>query len=277
MIFVLPKHSLHFRWESAFLLLLSVFTPARIPSYIPVSQISVIIPALNEAESIGTVVRSMPWRLIAECIVVDNGSNDATASIAVAQGARVVSSARGYGAACQAGSNAALPSSGILVYMDGDGSDDVSALAQLTAPILEGRADFVLGSRMRGLREPGSMLPSQLFAGRLVGTLLRVFFPGRPIYTDMGPFRAIRRSSLEHLRMAELTYGWNLEMQIKALKYPLRIVEIPVNYKRRIGGTSKVSGNLRASLQAAIRILRVLFRVSLSSTPSTAQQKVTYK
>lgn len=224
--------------------------------------ISIIIPALNEAESIGRVVTSMPWQLIAECIVVDNGSTDATASIAQAAGARIVTSQKGYGAACLAGSNAALPTSTILVYMDGDGSDIIDDLSRLTDPITSDEADFVIGSRIRGQREPGSMLPSQIFAAHLVGLLLRLFRKGN--YTDMGPFRAIRRTSLQQLQMSEITYGWNLEMQIKAAQHKLRILEIPVGYRNRIGGQSKVSGNLTASLKAATRILEVLFRVGLS-------------
>ncbi len=225
-------------------------------------MISIIIPALNEAESIGHVVSEMPWHLIAECIVVDNGSTDATASIAHAAGARVIQSPRGYGAACLAGSNAALPTSTILVYMDGDGSDVIADLPRLITPIQNGEADFVIGSRNRGTREPGSMLFSQRFAGHLVGSLLRLLGKGR--YTDMGPFRAIRRTSLDQLQMSELTYGWNLEMQIKAAQHHLRTLEIPVDYRKRIGGTSKVSGDLQASLKAGFRIIAVLFRVGLS-------------
>jgi glycosyltransferase involved in cell wall biosynthesis len=222
--------------------------------------ISIIIPALNEAESIGHVVASMPWPSIAECIVVDNGSTDETASIALAAGARVVTSPRGYGAACLAGSNAALPSSTILVYMDGDGSDIIADLPRFITPIQNDEADFVIGSRNRGTREPGSMLFSQRFAGRLVGLLLRILGKGR--YTDMGPFRAIRRTSLEKLQMSELTYGWNLEMQIKAAQQHLRILEIPVDYRKRIGGASKVSGDFKASIKAGLRILKVLFRIA---------------
>jgi glycosyltransferase involved in cell wall biosynthesis len=229
--------------------------------------ISIIIPALNEAESIGQVVGEMPWPLIAECIVVNNGSTDATASVATQAGARVIQSPRGYGAACLAGSNAALPSSTILAYMDGDGSDVIADLPRLVTPIQNGEADFVIGSRNRGTREPGSMLFSQIFAGRLVGVLLRLLGKGR--YTDMGPFRAIRRTSLEQLQMSELTYGWNLEMQIKAAQHRLRILEIPVDYRRRIGGTSKVSGDFQASFRAGVRILAVLFRVGFSRQPRT--------
>lgn len=227
------------------------------------SQVSVVIPALNEAESIGYVVRSMPWEKIAECIVVDNGSTDGTGGIAAAAGARVIESARGYGAACLAGSQAAMPGTEILVYMDGDGSDVIEEFSKLVEPIEAGAADFVIGSRIRGERESGSMLASQVFAGRMVGALLRLIYPKRARYTDMGQFRAIRRSSLEAMKMSELTYGWNIEMQMKALQMGLRVREVPVSYRRRFGGTSKVSGNLSASARAGIRILRVVLRIGL--------------
>jgi glycosyltransferase involved in cell wall biosynthesis len=223
------------------------------------SQVSVIIPALNEAESIGAVVSSMPWEQIAECIVVDNGSTDGTGEIAAAAGARVIKSPRGYGRAVNAGSEAALASSTILVYMDGDGSDCIEDLPRLAGPIARDEADFVIGSRIRGVRDPGSMLASQLFAAFLMGWLTRIAYGFR--YTDMGPFRAIRRSSLEKMHMTEMTYGWNLEMQLKAVQMGLRIREIPVNYKRRIGGESKVSGNLKASIEAGRRIFGIFLRV----------------
>jgi glycosyltransferase involved in cell wall biosynthesis len=229
-------------------------------------SISVIIPALNECESIGQVVASMPWERIAECIVVDNGSTDGTADVAAAAGARVIQSPRGYGAACKAGSAAALASSSILVYMDGDGSDVIADIARLVAPIQEDQADFTIGSRIRGHCEPGAMLGSQIFAAHLVGFLLRLVHGVR--YTDMGPFRAIRRRSFEQLDMSELTYGWNLEMQIKAAQHGLRVVELPVDYRCRIGGVSKVSGNFSASFRAAVRILGVFFRMGLSRRPA---------
>jgi len=223
------------------------------------SRVSVVIPALNEAESIGIVVRSLPWAEIAECIVVDNESTDATAEIARTAGARVVNSPRGYGAACAAGAKAAVVSSDVLVFLDGDGSDDVSAMNQLVEPIVRGEADFVIGSRMRGQAETGSMNGVQVFAARFIGALVKIMYGFR--YTDMGPFRAIRRECLEAMQMREMTYGWNLEMQIKALKMRLRVVEIPVNYRCRIGGQSKVSGNAWTSVKAGFRILQVLARV----------------
>ena len=225
------------------------------------AQVSIIIPALNEAEAIGQVVSEMPWHLIAECIVVDNGSTDQTAAVAATAGARVIQSPRGYGAACMAGSVAALPGSDILVYMDGDGADIIAGLSRLIDPIAANEADFVISSRLGGNREPGSMLPSQIFAGRFVGLLLR-WFQG-VTYTDMCAFRAVRRSSFEAMHMSEMTYGWNLEMQIKAAQMGLRIREITVDYRCRIGGVSKVSGDWKASLKAATRILEVLFRVGL--------------
>lgn len=228
-------------------------------------SISVIIPALNERESIGHVVASMPWSMIAECIVVDNGSTDGTDQVARNAGARVVYAPRGYGSACKTGAEAALITSDILVYIDGDGSDNVDDLPRIVTPIEEGRADFVLGSRIRGHAQPGAMLGTQIFAAHLMGFLVRILQGVR--YTDMGPFRAIRKSSFRQLPMSEMTYGWNLEMQIRAAQHKLRILEIPVDYRRRIGGVSKVSGNLGASIKAAVRILGVVFRIGLSRRP----------
>lgn len=228
-----------------------------------ISAVSVVIPALNEREPIGFVVASVLQQGVSECIVVDNGSTDDTAEIARIAGARVITSPRGYGAACKTGSCAALVSSTILVFMDGDGSDVVSDLQCLVEPILAGDADFVIGSRIRGKREPGSMLPSQVFAGRLVSFLLRLMYGVS--YTDMGPFRAIRRDALDALGMTEMTYGWNLEMQVKVAQQKLRILEIPVDYRCRTGGTSKVSGNFSANLRTGVRILAVLVRTSFAS------------
>jgi glycosyltransferase involved in cell wall biosynthesis len=225
-------------------------------------QVSVVIPALNEAESIASVVREMPWGLILECIVVDNGSTDATAAEAAAAGAKVVAAPqRGYGCACAAG--AAAANGEILVFMDGDGSDVPSEMGQLLAPIIAGECDFVIGSRMRGTREPGSMLFSQVFAGWLAGIFLRLLY--RVCYTDMGPFRAITRQALSRLQMREQTYGWNLEMQMRAAQCKLRIREIPVSYRNRAGGVSKVAGSFSGSMRAAVRITQTLFRVAASA------------
>lgn len=223
------------------------------------SRVSVVIPALNEVESIGHVVASMPWDAIAECIVVDNGSTDATAEVARTAGARVVTSEPGYGAAMRAGIAAANQTSDIIVQMDGDGSDVIANMPKLVGPIQRGEADFVVGSRMRGRREPGSVNGAQVFAAKLIGGLVKMLYGFR--YTDMGPFRAIRRDALERMQMGEMTYGWNLEMQIKAVEMGLRVVEVPVDYRCRIGGESKVSGNLRASVKAGVRILGVFWRV----------------
>ena len=223
------------------------------------SRVSVVIPALNEAESIGSVVRSMPWGAIAECIVVDNGSTDATAEVARVAGARVVNSLRGYGAACAAGARAAVVTSNVLVFLDGDGSDDVSAMQQLVGPIESGEADFVIGSRMRGRAEPGSLNGAQVFAAKMIGALVKMLYGFR--YTDMGPFRAIRRECLEAMQMREMTYGWNLEMQIKALKMGLRRGGGSGGLSVQDCGESKVSGNAWASVKAGARILGVLARV----------------
>jgi glycosyltransferase involved in cell wall biosynthesis len=220
-------------------------------------SVSVVIPALNEAESIGHVVASMPWSDITECVVVDNGSTDQTAAIASASGARVVTSPRGYGAAMRAG--VAATTGKIIVQMDGDGADRISFLPSLVGPIQRGEADFVIGSRLKGHREPGAMGASQLFAAHLIGAIVRLRYGFR--YTDMGPFRAIRRDALDRMHMSEMTFGWNLEMQIKAVKMGLRILEVPVDYGCRIGGESKVSGNLSASIKAAWRLFGVFGRV----------------
>jgi glycosyltransferase involved in cell wall biosynthesis len=223
--------------------------------------VSVVIPALNEEEPIGDVVRAIPRAVVDEVLVVDNGSTDATAERARTAGARVVSEPRrGYGRACQAGIAAVAADCEIIAFLDGDGSDCPELLPLLIEPILAGKQDFVIGSRIRGRREPGSMNPAQLIAGRLAGLLLRHLYGVR--YSDMCPFRAIRRDALQRLGMAEETYGWNLEMQMRAAKANLRILELPVDHRNRRGGRSKVSGNLSGSLKAVGRIVWTFQRLA---------------
>jgi glycosyltransferase involved in cell wall biosynthesis len=225
-------------------------------------MISVIIPALNEEEPIAGVVAAIPRSLAGEIIVVDNGSTDATAVRAEAAGARVVSEPkRGYGAACWAGVQALSPECTIVVFLDGDGSDCAEFMDRLVAPIQAGTHDFVIGSRTRGKREPGSMNATQLFAGWFAGLLMRLRYGVR--YTDMGPFRAIRRSALETLDMRERTFGWNLEMQMMAAHKRLRILELPVDHRCRTGGESKVTGNLRATARATVKIASTFLRIAV--------------
>jgi glycosyltransferase involved in cell wall biosynthesis len=235
--------------------------------------ISVVIPALNEEEPIGEVVRAvLATGIPREVIVVDNGSTDDTESRAAAAGARVISEPnRGYGRACSAGVRAVSPESIIIVLLDGDGSDCPEFMQPMINPIVAGTHDFVIGSRARGKREPGSMNFQQLFAGRLAGALISILYGVR--YTDMCPFRAIRRDALVELGMREQTYGWNLEMQMRAARKGLRILEIPVDHRRRTGGVSKVSGTLRGTFIAGTRILATLLRVALEKTKRRNTQR----
>jgi glycosyltransferase involved in cell wall biosynthesis len=224
--------------------------------------LSVIIPALNEEEPIAGVVREcFATGVPDEVIVVDNDSTDHTADRAGEAGARVTTAPRGYGRACAAGVRALSPDCDIVVFIDGDGSDCPKFMPQLVDPIAGKKIDFVIGSRTRGQREPDSMNFQQVFSGRIVGVLVRMLYGVR--YTDMCPFRAIRRDALGNLNMREQTYGWNLEMQMKAARAGLRILEIPVNHRRRAGGQSKVSGTLRGTFVAGARILATLVRVAL--------------
>jgi glycosyltransferase involved in cell wall biosynthesis len=231
------------------------------------SFISVVIPALDEEEPIAEVVRAVAATNIPrEIIVVDNGSTDRTASHARAAGAKVVEEPRrGYGRACRAGVHALSPECDIVVFLDGDGSDCPEFMSQLIEPIVAGTHDFVIGSRTRGQREPGSMNFQQVASGYLAGFLLRLLYGVR--YTDMSPFRAIRPDVLETLAMKEETYGWNLEMQMRAARAGLRILEIPVNHRCRTGGQSKVSGTLRGTLVAGTRIIATLLRIAFEPKP----------
>jgi hypothetical protein len=223
--------------------------------------VSVVIPCLDEEEPIAGVVREVLAQGVDEVIVVDNGSRDATAARAREAGARVVAEPRrGYGMACAAGVAAVRADADIVCFLDGDGSDVPAFLGSIVSPIARGKADFVMGSRLRGAREPGSMTPQQIAAGRVAGALMR--FVWGVHFTDMSPFRAIRADDLRGLGMSEETYGWNLEMQMRAAAAGLRILEVPVDHRRRRGGVSKVSGNLIAGLSAAWKITTTFLRLA---------------
>jgi len=223
-------------------------------------DLAIVIPTLNEAESIAAVVGEIRAAVAARVIVVDGGSSDATAQRARSAGAQVVGAGRGYGRACLAGAEAA-EGAALIVFMDGDGADDPAAIASLVEPIRNGTCDFVIASRARGKRAPGSMAAHQLLAGFVAGWLTKLLYGVR--YTDMCALRAIRRDVLLGLGMRELTYGWNLEMQMRAARAGLRILEIPVSYRRRLGGQSKVAGSLRGSLKAGLRICGTFVRVAV--------------
>jgi len=230
-------------------------------------NVSVVIPALDEEEPIGDVVRAcLATNLANEVVVVDNGSSDQTAERARAAGARVVTAKRGYGRACAAGVRAISSQTEVIVFLDGDGSDCPEMMDRLLEPIAQDLADFVIGSRTRGEREVGSMNFQQVFAGRFAGWLLGLLYGVK--YTDMCPFRAIRYDALQRLGMREETYGWNLEMQMRAAQAGLRIIEVPVNHRCRAGGKSKVSGNLPTTLVAGARIFATLLRVATGARKS---------
>jgi glycosyltransferase involved in cell wall biosynthesis len=219
-------------------------------------RIGVVIPARDEERAIGEVVAGIPdWVDIT--IVVDNASRDRTAERARAAGATVVPEPfPGYGAACLAGI-AALPAVDVVVFVDGDWSDHTEDMADLTDPILDGRVDLVIGSRALGDVEPGAMTPQQIFGNWLATRLIRIIWGVR--YTDLGPFRAIGHAELARLEMADRTYGWTVEMQVKAIERGLRVVEVPARYRQRIGH-SKISGTVRGTVLAGVKILSVIGR-----------------
>ncbi len=217
-------------------------------------RVAVVIPALNEAPALPHVLPAIPsW--VAEVIVVDNGSRDATAAVAAGLGARVVSEPRrGYGQACLSGIAALSPGIDTVVFMDADASDRPEEMDRLLAPIVGAAADMVIGSRPLGA-EPGSLTPVQRFGNALSCWLIRVLWGVR--FTDLGPFRAITRPALARLEMQDRNFGWTVEMQVRAAGRGLRCAEIPVTYRRRIG-QSKVSGTISGSVKAGVKILWVI-------------------
>ncbi|MEO2050761.1 MAG: glycosyltransferase family 2 protein [Allomuricauda sp.] len=227
------------------------------------ADIKVIIPAVNEADSIGKVVSELPSH-VSEIIVVDNGSEDETAAKARNAGATVLTEKRkGYGYACLKGLEYVAKQSkqpDIIVFIDGDYSDYPEELDKVVAPILENDVDFVIGARKKALREPGSMTPQQVFGNQLATFLMRLLF--RSKFTDLGPFRAIKYENLKELQMQDTTYGWTVEMQLKILRKKMSYIEVPVRYKRRIG-VSKVSGTVKGTIFAGIKILGWIFKYSL--------------
>jgi len=224
-----------------------------------------IIPALNEEPVLGQTLASIPSGLFRQVIVADNGSTDKTATVASACGATVVREPqRGYGAACLK-ALATVPSDvEAVVFMQADGSEDPREAPLLLSPIFDGRADLVLGSRVLGQAEKGALLPHQRFGNWLATALVQLFYGCR--YTDLGPFRAIRLDSLAKLGMRDRDFGWTIEMQVKALREGLRVMEVPVHCRARQAGENKVSGNLKASLHAGAKILWVLGRLVISRT-----------
>lgn len=227
------------------------------------SKILVIIPAFNEAESIGKVVGDIPPGLVQEVVVVNNSSTDKTEENAAAAGATVIrEDQKGYGFACLAGIAyaQAKPDSerpDLIVFIDGDYSDYPDQMDELVRPIQEEGYDFVIGSRALGNREKGAMMPQQVFGNWLATTLLRLFYGVR--YTDLGPFRAIRFDKLIELDMQDQTFGWTVEMQLKAAKKKFKITEVPVHYRKRIG-VSKITGTVKGTLGAGYKILYTIFR-----------------
>ena len=226
-------------------------------------RIKVIIPAFNEADSIGLVIQDIP-SIVDEVIVVSNNSTDQTEENARKAGATVLSETRkGYGYACLKGMDyiAAQPEKpDVVVFLDGDYSDYPEQLSAIIQPILQENIDFVIGARVDRLREEGSMTFPQIFGNWLATRLMRLFFGAR--FTDLGPFRAIKYEKLLALKMEDKTYGWTVEMQLKAIKQKLSYVEVPVNYRNRIG-VSKVSGTVKGAVMAGVKILGWIFKYSL--------------
>jgi len=223
--------------------------------------VAVIIPTLNEAETIGAVIRELPSDVVRQVIIADGGSTDGTQTIARDAGAIVVDAGRGYGRACAAGAAASDAACEVLVFLDGDGADRGDLLSRIAGPVILAAYDLVLASRTRGVREPGSMNWHQVLAGQVFGFGIGALYGKR--YSDMCAFRAIRRDTLARLDMREMTYGWNIEMQMKAARLGLRIMEVPMPYRCRAGGESKVAGSLKGTLRAGTKIVSTFLRVAM--------------
>lgn len=215
--------------------------------------VSVVIPAYNEEDAVGKTLDDIPLDVVNEIVVVDNGSTDRTAEVARRHGARVVREARrGYGQACLAGIDAINPATEIVVFLDADYSDDAREVASLLAPILDGRADMVIGSRSLGRREKGALAPQARFGNWLATSLIRGLWG--VAFTDLGPFRAIRREKLRAMTMRDTNFGWTVEMQVKAAILRVPTAEVAVSYRRRVG-KSKITGTLRGTVGAGVKII----------------------
>jgi len=223
-------------------------------------KLSIIIPALNEEKSIAYVIKYLP-KIYREVIVVDNGSSDNTSIVALKNGATVITEKKkGYGYACLKGIDYLKKNPpDILVFLDGDYSDYPEEIYKIIEPIIKDKADFVVGTRIKELREKGSMTPQQIFGNKLACFLMNILF--KSSFSDLGPFRAIKWKALETLKMKDKTYGWTIEMQLKVLISKITYCEVPVKYRRRIG-SSKVSGTLKGTILAGVKIITWILKYS---------------